>query len=237
MYGRCGRKNARPGPAPGPGRTARCRRTRGTGWTCRSRTGRSPPPNGPAATPARHAPAASCPFGSAIVTSCRRTVPSGESTRSKSWPAAARAATMAPWNVVRRSTMARQLASEAYASTNHDSAPCTWPNAPTVCIMPPSSHRAGEIARRGDHDREDHRHLVVADGQRVQQLHPPHDRAPVADHRAEPVQQQPLLLMLAAVQRDALHVLAHPHQGCSGNPPPPAAGGNSARPAGGRPDG
>ena len=95
---------------------------------------------------------------------------------------------------------------------NHDSASCTRPNAPAVWVRPPSGIWPEKITRCGDDEREDHRHLLVARGQRVQHLGALHDRPPVADHAGEAMAESLLLLGLAGVERDAFHVLAHAHQ-------------------------
>ena len=213
MYGRCGRKNARPGS---------CTRPCPNGQMPANTRNRVdlPDPERPVTTtewPGCNTSSACSssftPFGSAIVTSRSCTVPSAASIRWKSCPAAARAATMARWNVVRRSTMARHCASVRI--------PADEPRQRSLhlaeCIRrSASAHPAaspGEVARRGNDERKYHRHLVVACGQRVEQLGALHD-APTSC-RSPPAKRwprRPFSSRLAAIQRDALHVLAHAHQ-------------------------
>ncbi len=77
--------------------------------------------------------------------------------------------------------------------------------------QPAELHLAREIAGGGDDDGEDNRHLRIAGDQRVELLGPPHDAQPVLDHVDEAAAQLLLLLLLAAVEGDALHVLAQAH--------------------------
>jgi len=49
-------------------------------------------------------------------------------------------------------------------------APWTWPKAFEICISSAELDGAGEIAVAGDDEREDNRQLVVAYGERVEDL-------------------------------------------------------------------
>ena len=78
--------------------------------------------------------------------------------------------------------------------------------------QPAELDRAAEVTRRGHHDREYPGDLVVAIDQRIQPLGPGHDAPPIGDHIIKPLEEVAFLLMLAVVERDALHVLAEAHQ-------------------------
>ena len=210
MYGRCGRNRQRS--------AGRCTRPWPNGQMPASARNSVDLPeperpvtttDGPAPAPGRRPPAASRrPAARGDIAHLHR--PSGASATSPV-PKAARAATMARWNVVSRSTIARHGARSGYRVMNQDSASCTWPNAPAVWVSTPSGICAGEVARRRHHEREDDRDLLVAGGERVQHLGALHDRPPVADHAAKRWPRSPSPRP-RRIQRDAFHVLAHPHQ-------------------------
>jgi hypothetical protein len=97
-------------------------------------------------------------------------------------------------------------------STNQDSASCTRPKAEAICISSPSW--IAPLKKRGaiHHEGEHHGGLVEADGEPGQALLRLDQRQVVAQHRAEMAAELALLDRLAAVERDRLAVLAHPHQ-------------------------
>ena len=70
----------------------------------------------------------------------------------------------------------------------------------------------GEIGRRDQHEREDHRGLGIALGEGGQPLGAAHDVVPVADDAAEPIKQASALGALAVEQRDLFGVFADPYQ-------------------------
>src|SRR5215469_14231322 len=70
----------------------------------------------------------------------------------------------------------------------------------------------GEERRRGAEEREDHRDLGIARGKPREPLAPADDIPPIADHPAEAVVEHVVFVALAAVERDALGMLAQPHQ-------------------------
>src|SRR5262245_48125559 len=76
----------------------------------------------------------------------------------------------------------------------------------------PHLNGAREETRRGYQEGEYHGDLVISDGEEVQVLLPPHDRPPVGKDLRETPTQPPHLILFAAVQRHALHVLAETHQ-------------------------
>ena len=103
--------------------------------------------------------------------------------------------------------------------------------------QPAQRDLAGEEARCGDDEREHHRHLLVARGERVQHLGALHDRPPVADHAGEAMAEQRPSPRPRRSRARCLPCSRARAPGCSGNRPPRAAGGTAARPADGRPDG
>jgi hypothetical protein len=73
-------------------------------------------------------------------------------------------------------------------------------------------HGAGEIGRRDDDIRKDHRSLCVALCEESQLLLPLHQRIPVADNRAEARQVMLAFGRFAAERGDLLGILARAHQ-------------------------
>ena len=98
---------------PGPSQTARYRRSPGTEWICPSRTGPSPRPTRQGRNLRSAFRSRLAPFGRVQRRGrAARPLGAGVGQPDALRAAAARAATIARWNVVRRSTVARQEASE-----------------------------------------------------------------------------------------------------------------------------
>ena len=72
---------------------------------------------------------------------------------------------------------------------------------------------AGEVAGRGNDQREDHRRLVIDRGDGGELLGFAHDLIPVVDQCGEAGAQADDFLGLATVERDAFNVFAHAGQG------------------------
>jgi len=70
----------------------------------------------------------------------------------------------------------------------------------------------GEIFRRGDEERKYKRDLLVAGGEPGEPLAAADDVPPIGDDAAEAAVEDAIFMRLAAVERDALGVLAQPHQ-------------------------